>query len=402
MSEKWLRNVRIETNYLSENEFVYGTESQSVDIQVVDGCVKQIKDCSIHYKAELNEKDIDGKGNLLLPTLREMHCHLDKSKLGTPWRPRTPAKNRIERFTKEMDELEALDLPISNRLSHLIDLEMQFGVTFFRSHIDVHPQVGQRYLEETLKGLERYKEKIDYELVAFPQHGLLLSNAFNEVKKALQNGASLVGGVDPSSIDGNLEKSLHQTFELATEFNVPIDIHVHDREKQGRNTTKKLIELTEDSGWNGKVAISHAFGLNDFCGEERREIFKQLADLNIQIISSIPLGGSVPPISELRQAGVDIRIGCDNIYDSWSPLGRGSVVDKLNRAAEIFQIASQEGLTDIFSMISSQTIDPTKDTCWLKEGQDASFLLTKATSTAEFVARQTPVEMSFFKGKRVL
>ena len=54
-------------------------------------------------------KEVDGMGLLLLPSLREMHCHLDKVKLGTPWTPISYAEDRIQRFSQEIDELNALD-----------------------------------------------------------------------------------------------------------------------------------------------------------------------------------------------------------------------------------------------------------------------------------------------------
>ncbi len=50
---------------------------------------------------------IDGENQLLLPGLIEKHCHLDKSKLGTPWRPVTPAASLVERFETEIPQLDA-------------------------------------------------------------------------------------------------------------------------------------------------------------------------------------------------------------------------------------------------------------------------------------------------------
>ncbi|MBM7634844.1 amidohydrolase [Geomicrobium sediminis] len=393
-----IKRVRLETGYLEENEFVYGSATSLVDIQIKNGNVSNITPAS----EELTDTDaFDGKELLLLPAIREMHCHLDKSKLGVPWRPVTPASNLVERFTKEIDELDALDLPLKERARNLIELECSHGVTFFRSHIDVHPKVGQRYLEETIELLHEYKGTFDYELVAFPQHGLLHSNAYNDVLTALQSGATLVGGVDPSSLDGDLERSLHQTFELATQFNAPIDIHVHDRDDHGRNTVRELIRLTKEARWQNKVAISHAFGLNDFSGEERGSVFKELAENGVHIISSLPLNGVFPPLEELRKAGVHVSLGCDNVYDSWSPLGTGNVIEKLNRYLEVYRMRSQEDLTDALSLITDKPFSLAKGQPWLQKGMEADFILVDSSSAAEFVARQNPVLYSFHRGQLV-
>lgn len=397
MSEsKWLRKVRVENAYLAREGFTYGSKTKTVDIEIKNGKISDIMD---HQKSNLDgNNEIDGNNYLILPTLREMHCHLDKSKLGVPWEPITPANNIVERFTSEIKELDNLSLSLKDRAKNLIETEISNGVTFFRSHIDVHPAVGQRYLEGVLETLEDYQGKLDYELVAFPQHGLLRSNAYDDVKKALESGVQLIGGVDPSSLDGDLERSLSQTFELAVQFNVPIDIHVHDRNEHGTETVKKLIEYTKQSNWQGKVAISHAFGLNDFVGEEREMVFSELAEQGISVISSVPINGRIPPLEELRAAGVHVNLGCDNVYDSWSPFGTGDILGKLNRYAEIHRLTTQEALTNSLALITGKPLNIEKEKTWIEKDMDASFILVDSSSTAEFVARQNPVKFSFYKG----
>ncbi len=391
---EWIRNVRMETGFETEGDFVYGSRTESFDIQVENGKVIEIQSAG-------KRDGFNAYGNLLLPSLQEMHCHLDKSKLGVPWQPITPANSIVERFTQEIKELDQLDLSLQERARNLIDLELANGVTFFRSHIDVHPKVGQRYLEEVQDVLHHFKGKLDYELVAFPQHGMLRSDAYGEVKQALEAGVNLIGGVDPSSLDGDVEKSLSQTFELATAFQVPIDIHVHDRGEHGRETVKTLLDYTKQSGWQGKVAISHAFGLNDFVGEERAEVFTELAKTGISVVSSVPITGVIPPLEELRSYGVQVRIGCDNVYDSWSPFGTGKVTEKLNRYAEMFRLTKHDTLTNALELITGQPLLYEEGLPWLQEGMDASFILVDSSSTAEFVARQNDVMASFFKGKLV-
>ncbi|MFC0361051.1 amidohydrolase family protein [Enterococcus canintestini] len=397
-----LTNIRIETGYLTQDNFTYGTATKGIAIIFDAGVVTDVLDDEVKInKAKLTKNIIviDGQNNLLLPQLREMHVHFDKSKLGIPWTPIEPVKNRIERFEKEFDYLKKAPLSFTQRMENLLNLELSYGVTHFRSHIDIHPAVGQKSLEAAKKVLENYHDKLDYELVAFPQHGLLLSNAFSEMKSALQNGATLVGGVDPISIDGNLEKSLNQTFELATQFHAPIDYHLHERHHDARQTFAKFLSLIEETNWQGKVTISHAYGLRDLPKEERKELFAQLAKNKVTIISSIPLDFVIPPLIELKSAGVKTFIGNDNIYDCWSPFGSGDVIDKLNRYAEIFDLTSQKELTESLELVTNQKLITPAG--WIKEGMPADFTLVNASSTAEFVARRIPVAKSYFKGQQV-
>lgn len=393
---KWVQNVCIETAYTNEGNFVSGTKTQTVDLLIEGGKVSKIQE---HQQINDHHEKVDGKKYLILPGIQEKHCHFDKTKLGVAWEPVTPAASIVERFTNEIPQLNSLDVPLSERMKKLIEKERQHGVSFFRSHIDVHPKVGQKFLQQTMETLKSYQEKFAYQLVAFPQHGMLLSNAYQEVKTALKNGADLIGGVDPTVLDGNTEKSLSQTFELATQFNAPIDIHVHERGKDGKKTFYELLKMTKESNWQNKVTVSHAFGLNDFIGEERKEFFQQLADEQISIISSVPLNGVIPPLEELRQYGVDVSLGCDNVYDSWSPFGNGNILEKLNRYAEIFGITTQDGLTDCLELVTGKKI--VGDKLWLQEGDEATFILADSSCSAEFVARQSEVCASYYKGNLV-
>ena len=66
----------------------------------------------------------------------------------------------------------------------------------------------------------------------------------------------------------------------------------------------------------------HAFGLNAFIGDERDEVYDALAAEKIHINSSVPITpNTIPPIMELLRHGVNVHLGCDNIYDCWSPYG---------------------------------------------------------------------------------
>lgn len=84
---------------------------------------------------------------VIITRLDWKHCHLDKSKLGTPWRPVTPAANLVERFETEIPQLDALPLSIKERAQQLIDLELPHGVVSFRSHIDIEPMTELRYFD---------------------------------------------------------------------------------------------------------------------------------------------------------------------------------------------------------------------------------------------------------------
>ncbi|WP_315037288.1 amidohydrolase family protein [uncultured Enterococcus sp.] len=395
----WLTNVQLETSYLKEGDWSYGTKTENTAIGINDGKIAEIVPMT-EWQASSEATIIDGGNQLLLPGLIEKHCHLDKSKLGTPWRPVTPAASLVERFETEIPQLDALPLSIKERGQALIDLELPHGAVMFRSHIDIEPMTQLRYFDAITELVA--EQPFGSELVLFPQHGLLCSNAASLIEEALATGkASFIGGVDPYTLDQDYQASLRTTFELAQKGHVGIDLHLHDRQEAGRATVKEMIRLTKEFNMQGNVAISHAFGLNDFEGTERKEVFQALADLEIHIISSIPISpGTIPPLKELQSYGVAVHIGCDNVYDSWSSLGDGSLQEKLARYLEIFAVKSQEDLTQALGLVTDSKVPLDKNGAqqWPKVGDSADFLLTPATCTAEFVARKGFVSKSFYQG----
>ena len=245
---------------------------------------------------------------------------------------------------------------------------------------------------------------IKVEIVAFPQHGLLRSQSYDLVSQALQSGADFIGGVDPCGLDQDYKKSLGQTFELADKYHAGVDIHVHDRDEAGTKTIKEIIRLTEYYHLQDKVFISHAFGLNDFVGEERQSVFEQLAALQIHIVTSVPLdAGTIPPIMELIHAGVQVHVGNDNVNDSWSPYGTGSVQDKLARLGEMFSVNDQVGLTQLLGLVTDGkvTLNAEGNRQWPVVGDEADFMLVDASCAAEFVARQSRVDRVSYLGEFV-
>ena len=399
MTDYWIDNVRIENSYTYDNDWVNGSKTDLVAVHVVAGKIAAIISQDEFVKNNM-QATYSGDSLLMLPSLTDKHVHLDKLKIGEPWTPIRPAKNIVERFEQEIPDINRLSSSMQERAEKMIDLEKQHGVTTIRSHVDIEPMTDLRHFKVIKKVAENSDIKI--EIVAFPQHGLLRSQSYDLVSQALQSGADFIGGVDPYGLDQDYKKSLGQTFELADKYHAGVDIHVHDRNEAGTKTIKEIIRLTEHYHLQDKVFISHAFGLNDFVGEERQSVFDQLAALHIHIVTSVPLdAGTIPPIIELIQAGVQVHVGNDNVNDSWSPYGTGSVQDKLARLGEMFSVNDQVGLTQLLGLVTDGkvTLDAEGNRRWPVVGDDANFMIVDASCAAEFVARQSAVDRVSYLGR---
>lgn len=89
------------------------------------------------------------------------------------------------------------------------------GTTIARSHCNIEPVSGLKNLQNLQAVLARRQAGFECEIVAFPQHGLLLSKSEPLMREAMQAGAHYVGGLDPTSVDGAMENPRHHVPDCA-------------------------------------------------------------------------------------------------------------------------------------------------------------------------------------------
>ena len=397
----WLTNVLLETGFQENNGEITGTETECHHLLIEDGKIAKIVPAVEHVQDELPKKD--AKGHLMLPSFTEKHCHLDKTLLGDRWRAVTPASNIFERFDIEKQVLPSLETTPQERAEQLLDIYVKSGVTHVRTHVDVYPEVGLGNLEQVKRALQTFEGKLTYEIVAFPQHGLLRSKSKQLVREALRQGASFVGGVDPATVDGDLEASLQEMVELAVEGNAGIDLHLHDADHLGVFTIKRLAQLTKEAGLQGKVAVSHAFGLGDISQAQAEVMGELLADAGVSIITSVPINRKFPPVGLLHRKGVTVAVGCDNIFDVWSPFGDGDILKRAGRLAEMYGWSDERALARTLQFITDgkTPLNDNGERVWPKVGDDANMVLVEASCSAEAIARSSKRVATMFRGNIV-
>ncbi|WP_209121778.1 amidohydrolase family protein [Alkalihalobacillus sp. BA299] len=398
----WLTNIRLETGYLQDEKGIYSTKTEVFHLKIEAGKIIEKKNQG--FVIPRDEKTVDGKGLLALPTFKEMHNHLDKTYLSLDWKACKPAKNLKERLEYEARELEELAPTTKQRASKMIELILSQGATHIRTHVNIDPYIGLKNLEGVQAALEDYSDKLTYEIVAFPQHGLLRERVIPLMKEAMRSGAHIVGGLDPAGIDHNIEGSLDEVMNLATEFDADIDIHLHDGGHVGFYTIDKLAELVEEANWYNRAAVSHAFSLGEVPLPQAEALADKLSSLGMSIMSTIPITKSLPPIELLDRKGVNVYLGCDGFYDSWGPFGTGDVLEKVTRYGELYRKSDERSLAQSLKWATGGPTPLNKDgeVAWPLEGDAANLVLVDASCSAEAVARTPKREAVIFKGKMVV
>ncbi|PRB04151.1 deaminase [Chryseobacterium sp. MYb7] len=386
-----LKNVRLETGFEYENEEVIGTKTDLFSIEIEDGKIKTVKANDPASKA------IDAKGYLMLPAFRDMHIHLDKTLYGLPWQALSPKRRTVKDMIAYEQEIipELLKTSVS-RAEQLISLQQHYGTHFARTHFNIDPTSGLKSLEHLEQALENKKDSFKAELVAFPQHGVYYTESAPLMKEAAQmKSVGFIGGLDPLSIDGSIEKVMDFTVQLALDHNKGIDIHLHEVGESGMKTINYLIDKAiENPELQGKTFVSHAFALAHLSPKETEQIAERLAAGKVGIASSVPFKGTVMPIPALKEYGVNVLIGNDNVQDYWSTFGSGSMLQKANLIAELYGYATEYALSRAlqFATQSILPLDEKGKQQWPKAGDEAAIVLTDASCSAEAVSRMSEIK----------
>jgi cytosine deaminase len=266
---------------------------------------------------------------LELPGFVDGHCHLDKTLWGMPWRPHVAGVTVADRIAAERAVRGSLPVPTIERGRALLNQMLACGTTALRTHVDIDTALKLDDLHAILELREQTRDQVDMQIVAFPQSGILRDPGVADLlDAALKAGADLVGGLDPIGIDRDLAGHLDVVFGLASRNGKGVDIHLHDGGDSGLAQIEDVAARTAAHGLGGKVAISHAFALGDAKPDALKRAADLLARADVAIMTHAPGSASMPPVKALREAGVEVFAGSDNIRDLWSPYGNGDMLER--------------------------------------------------------------------------
>ncbi|MFU1999828.1 hypothetical protein [Bordetella avium] len=69
----------------------------------------------------------------------------------------------------------------------------------------------------------------------------------------------MIGGIDPSKLDGDADGQLDVVFGLADRHSAKIDIHLHKPGEICAAQLTRIARRTRAMGLGGRVAVSHAY-----------------------------------------------------------------------------------------------------------------------------------------------
>jgi cytosine/creatinine deaminase len=349
---------------------------------------------------------VDGRGHLAVPGLVDAHAHLDKTLWGLLWRPHTAGDGLaalIDNEHRGRAELRRQGVTVAQRAAALLDAYVAAGTSHIRSHVDVDTAAGLDSLHGVMEARDAFADRVQVELVAFPQSGLLVRPGTAELlEAAVRAGADLVGGLDPAGFDQRPVEHLDAVFAIAGRHGCGLDIHLHDGGELGAFTIDLIIERTRALGLAGRVTISHAFALAEVPGARLERLVEGLAGQRISLATVAPGTRPPLPLARLRSAGVAVGLGCDGVRDLWSPWGNG---DLLERAALLAWRGGARRDQDLAAALELATAGGAGvlglDGYGLVPGCWADLALVPAETAAEAVVAHPPRSLVLKRGRVV-
>ncbi|VVD90734.1 cytosine deaminase [Pandoraea terrae] len=345
----------------------------------------------------------DAGGALLLPGLVEAHTHLDKTVWGMPWYVNKCGSRLVDRIDNERQWRATSGHDAGRASLALGQAFLAAGTTRLRTHVDIDTDAGLRHLEGVLATQAQLADRLDIQIVAFPQSGVLDREGTDALlDRSLREGADILGWLDPCAIDRDPAASLDVMFALADKHGCPVDIHLHEPGEMGVFTLELMFERIAALGMQHRVAISHGFCLGELDERRRDAMLARMADLGVAVITTAPPSRPVPAVMACRAAGVTIAGGNDGIRDTWTPYG---APDMLERAMMIGLRNNLRRDDELAVALDCVTYAGAR-ACGFAEygvqvGARADLVLVQAGNAAEAVAAH-PVRKCVIAGGRIV
>lgn len=307
---------------------VRSMNSEAIDLLIQDGRIAEV---GVGLAAGDGVEVVDGGGRLLFPGLIDAHTHMDKTLLGLGWYRNEVGPSLMDKIENERALRRERGIDSHEQSSRHARIAIADGTSHIRTFVDIDTEVKLGGFDGVMRTREDFRDVLDIQIVAFPQSGMLVRPGTVElIEEALRQGADVVGGLDPSSVDRDPAKHLDVVFGLAEKYDRDVDIHLHEPGDLGAFSIELIAERTKALGWQGRVVISHAIALGGVDDAYLDRLIELLLENDITIMSHGPSGlRPAPSVKRLREAGVRMCTGNDGIRDAWGPL---NMPDMLLRA----------------------------------------------------------------------
>lgn len=388
-------------------------KKEKVELLVDEGVI-----VAIDYKVDDTDKKvnevIDLEGNLVVPPYVDPHLHLDyvfTASMGEQNGSGTLFEG-IQRWSESKGNVSIEQM--KERIYRGIRKEMLQGVQAIRTHIDV-TEPSLTGLKAALEVKSELKDKLDLQIVAFPQEGMYAYRGGAElVEESLKMGADCVGAIPHFELARTFgERSIHKTVELAIKYDKLIDVHCDETDDTQSRFLELLNALVTMEEIGTRTAASHTCSFGSADNSYAFRMMTLLKKSGINFIScpteniylqgrqdTYPKRRGLTRVKELNDNGINVCFAQDSMSDPWYPLGNGNMMMILDHGIHIAQMMNPDEIENALDLV---TINGAK-TMNLKDygievGKSANFIVLDAKNEFDAICERASVLASVRHGE---
>lgn len=374
-------------------------DGENVDILcATDGSVASIVPASSTATPDVDIVDISG--TVVLPSFAEPHAHLDKAFLADRVdNPTGDLMGAIVGLTAIRDTLTHSD--IVERSTRALRAMSRNGVTAVRTHADTTLDGGLGSVLGLLETKQVCSGFIDLQvamLLDWPLTGNGASDRLALARDAIAAGVDVVGGCP--HLDDDPRAAVETLLALALESGLPLDLHADENLRHDSVDLEHLADIMIRQNVTHPVVASHCVSLSVRDEQDIRRIADKVAQAGITVVAlphtNLFLQGrgsptlvprAITPVSLLRECGVTVAAGADNLQDPFNPVGRADPLE----TASLMVMASHQSVDAAVAMVSTDAHTAINGHAHrLSVGSRADFVAVAATSVREAVAMGPP------------
>ena len=344
-----LKNATVPACLISP-EAGHGTSDLlALDLEIVSGKLTRIQPAGTLATGEAGG-DLDG--GMVLPTLVDLHTHIDK---GHIWgRKPNPDGTFMGALNAVGEDREAnwTAADVRARMEFALKSAFAHGTSAIRTHLDsVPPQdaISWPVFEEIR---QEWTGRIDLQAVCLFGIDRLLTD--QDYLEPIADRVAAAGGVmgTVTYMVPDLDRHLEKVFRVAMERGLDLDFHVDETLDPEAVTLRHIAETAARLGFDGQIVCGHCCSLSVHEDGEVDRTLDLLAEAGIAIVTlpmcnmylqdrhagRTPRRRGVTLLHEMRERGIKVAVASDNTRDPFYAYGDLDLVEVYAQATRILQL----------------------------------------------------------------
>lgn len=312
-------------------------------------------------------QEIDAQGKLATESFVNAHLHLDKVMTGSLAEEATLHQYQESSMAGAMSAIEIaskvkehyVESEIMDRVRVVLIEAEHNGMSHIRAFADVDTKAMLTGVRALLKIREEFKDRIDIQVVAFPQDGIIREPGAEELLyKSMELGADVVGGIPwIEYTDEDSKKHVDIAFEVAKKYNADIAMLTDDAGDPELRTTEYLATSALRNGWIGRVSACHARAMSLYNEVYHTKLCALLRKAEVGVVTDPHTGPLHVRVKDLLNAGVKVALGQDDVYDAYYAYGRCNMLEVAFLASHLLWMMTPPDRELLYDMI---TVNPAK------------------------------------------